>query len=153
MVNRRTCKREISKALVHILYILHSPKWWRWWLLWEPRILVRRTAWTAFTTRHQSFGGERRHRPLMMYISRLFLYFILKVHTAPQEEEINISNNLPFPPDNSSALRVAGYPTSACELITLHRAAPAALAQILSIFFAESLCLEERCCLLGRCFS
>lgn len=43
----------------------------------------------------------------MMYISHLFLYFILKVHTAPLEEAINISDNLPFPTVQFTALRVA----------------------------------------------
>ena len=55
----------------------------------------------------------------MMYISHLFLYFILKVHTAPLEEAINISDNLPFPTVQFTALRVARHPVPARELITL----------------------------------
>lgn len=86
----------------------------------------------------------------LSFVSALYL----KVHTVSLVEEINTSNHLLSPPpSNFSALRLARSSVPVCELITLHRAVPAAFSEILSIFLATRvpLSIEERCCLWGRC--
>lgn len=76
------------------------------------------------------------HLPLMMYISHLFLYFILKFIPHHWKKK-SILQIIPLsPPYNFTALRVAQYPIPARDPIILHRAEPAALSEILSIFLA-----------------
>ena len=67
----------------------------------------------------------------LSFVSVLYL----KVPTAPLEEAINISDNLPFSIVQFTALRVARHPVPARELITLHKAA--ALSEIFSDFLSN----------------
>lgn len=76
----------------------------------------------------------------LSFVSALYL----KVHTVPLVEEINTSNHLLSPPANFSALRLARSPVPVCELITIHRAAPAAFSDILAIFLATRVPLSRR---------
>lgn len=76
----------------------------------------------------------------LSFVSALYL----KVHTVALVEEINTSNHLLSPPSNFSTLRLARSPVPVCELITLHRSAPAAFSEILSIFLATQVPLSGR---------
>ena len=73
----------------------------------------------------------------MMYISHLFLYFILKFIPHQWKKKSIFQIIFLSPPYNSTALRVARRPVPACELIILHKAAPAALSEILSDFLSN----------------
>lgn len=76
----------------------------------------------------------------LSFVSALYL----KVHTVALVEEINTSNHLLSPPSNFSTLRLARSPVPVCELITLHKSAPDAFSEILSIFLATQVPLSGR---------